>query len=610
MDRIAYHPLRVTPPTSLFLPYTDQEVQLYQDRSANPLFNPTAQSDNTYRAQQNVEPRRSQTMNSQSQLTGSESKSEHPPQQSSRSLPPSHISNLIISEEPQRATRLNPTFPPGPTPSISPSAHHHASQAINHSQRPINSDGPESRPTPRHIPHRENNQIMPTHRSPPYYSTPSPLIIEGPPKSCTSPKWAEASPIHPSSRIGSVRAPSGSKQPSPDRMDTITDNKRRRSLDPRDQPLVDGGQSISEAVAEHYNSRPNQGKDERVESPIFGLRKFNNWIKSVIIGKFAHKDSYTIQNIPNRLNVRGVKVLELGCGKGGDLAKWQKAGVEELFGFDIAAVSIDQARQRYQETSRKKYFAKLTALDCFSVDITTVLQPHELERPFDVVSLQFCMHYAFETEEKARMMLRNVSTHLIKGGVFIGTIPNPDLLIDRLDRMGGEGNLWGNPVYEIKFPSLQPRPLYGFKYLFYLRDAVEHVPEYIVFWDPFVQLAAEHGLKLIYKEKFHEIFEQERHKPNNRQLLNRMDVINSAGQCLMSEDQWDATGQEFFFFSFLLSFELFLVLTLSSISLFLIFFLKLICFNRYLYCICIYQTMKRMLIKKIIQNVVHFFKFL
>ncbi|EGG06629.1 uncharacterized protein MELLADRAFT_36007, partial [Melampsora larici-populina 98AG31] len=285
-----------------------------------------------------------------------------------------------------------------------------------------------------------------------------------------------------------------------------------------------------------------QGKDERVVSPIFGLRKFNNWIKSVIIGKFAHKDSYTIQNIPNRPITRGVKVLELGCGKGGDLAKWQKAGVEELYGFDIAAVSIDQARQRYQETSRQKYFAKLTALDCFSVDITTVLQPQELERPFDVVSLQFCMHYAFETEEKARTMLRNVSTHLIKGGVFIGTIPNPDLLIARLDKMRGERNVWGNPVYEITFPSLQPRPLYGFKYLFYLKDAVERVPEYIVFWEPFVQLAAEYGLKLIYREEFHQIFEQERYEAHNRLLLNRMEVTNSAGQCSMSDDQWDAAG--------------------------------------------------------------------
>ena len=49
--------------------------------------------------------------------------------------------------------------------------------------------------------------------------------------------------------------------------------------------------------------------------------------------------------------------------------------------------------------------------------------------PFDVVTMQFCMHYAFETEHKARTMLQNVSQHLRQGGVFIGTIPNSKLLL-------------------------------------------------------------------------------------------------------------------------------------------------------------------------------------
>jgi mRNA (guanine-N7-)-methyltransferase len=43
--------------------------------------------------------------------------------------------------------------------------------------------------------------------------------------------------------------------------------------------------------------------------------------------------------------------------------------------------------------------------------------------------MQFCMHYAFEAEEKARMMLHNVTTYLRPGGVFIGTIPNSRSLL-------------------------------------------------------------------------------------------------------------------------------------------------------------------------------------
>jgi len=43
--------------------------------------------------------------------------------------------------------------------------------------------------------------------------------------------------------------------------------------------------------------------------------------------------------------------------------------------------------------------------------------------------MQFCMHYAFETVQKARCMLDNVSRYLRSGGIFIGTIPNADLLM-------------------------------------------------------------------------------------------------------------------------------------------------------------------------------------
>lgn len=61
--------------------------------------------------------------------------------------------------------------------------------------------------------------------------------------------------------------------------------------------------------------------------------------------------------------------------------------------------------------------------------LTSVLSPGLLSTPFDVVSMQFCMHYAFETAAKAQMMLENVAHFLRPGGVFIGTIPNADLLL-------------------------------------------------------------------------------------------------------------------------------------------------------------------------------------
>lgn len=106
------------------------------------------------------------------------------------------------------------------------------------------------------------------------------------------------------------------------------------------------------------------------------------------------------------------------------------------FFLDIAAVSIEQARDRYNTLRPPKFKAHFYATDCYSLPLSSSLPQHLVQEvfpphgpEFDVVSMQFCMHYAFESEEKARTMLNNVSRWLKKGGQFVGTIPNAGQLL-------------------------------------------------------------------------------------------------------------------------------------------------------------------------------------
>ena len=127
----------------------------------------------------------------------------------------------------------------------------------------------------------------------------------------------------------------------------------------------------SALVASHYNARPDVGKVKREESPIIGLKNFNNWIKAVMIAKFARP---AIRETNSRVVTTGrrpkyiARVLDLGCGKGGDLIKWGKADIAAYVGIDIAEVSIQQARSRLLER-RKLFEADFFDLDCFSVSI-------------------------------------------------------------------------------------------------------------------------------------------------------------------------------------------------------------------------------------------------
>jgi mRNA (guanine-N7-)-methyltransferase len=102
-------------------------------------------------------------------------------------------------------------------------------------------------------------------------------------------------------------------------------NKRKLEADPfhpTSKQKKDGQAAI---VAQHYNSRPEVGVDKRETSQIIQLKKFNNWIKAVLIQRFTR---------------RNFVVLDFGCGKGGDMIKWSKANIKKLVGLGIAFVDL------------------------------------------------------------------------------------------------------------------------------------------------------------------------------------------------------------------------------------------------------------------------------
>ena len=80
---------------------------------------------------------------------------------------------------------------------------------------------------------------------------------------------------------------------------------------------------IAAVVANHYNNVEEKGKAARTESRIFYMRNFNNWIKSNLIAEFLEKV---------RSKKEPIHVLDLGCGKGGDLLKWKKGEISKVNG--------------------------------------------------------------------------------------------------------------------------------------------------------------------------------------------------------------------------------------------------------------------------------------
>jgi mRNA (guanine-N7-)-methyltransferase len=65
-----------------------------------------------------------------------------------------------------------------------------------------------------------------------------------------------------------------------------------------------------------------------------------------------------------------LRVLDMCCGKGGDLLKWQKGNITYLICTDIADVSIQQCRARYENkikprgpSDRRSFHAEFITAD-------------------------------------------------------------------------------------------------------------------------------------------------------------------------------------------------------------------------------------------------------
>lgn len=246
---------------------------------------------------------------------------------------------------------------------------------------------------------------------------------------------------------------------------------------------------MCDVVAAHYNNVPETGLDERSKSRILYLRNFNNWIKSMLIGDYViiiYKirlmslsvasaynslfhclDEYVTKVKEAKPRGSGLKVLDMGCGKGGDLFKWRQGKITHLVAADIAATSVEQCKERYndikQRAQRERNFspifsAEFIVANCTKVNLAIIFsacdfilscpfisslffkyfvqyqdrlreQYQDVTMQLDLVSCQFAFHYCFESLPQAECMMRNASECLRPGGFFFGSCPNANAIV-------------------------------------------------------------------------------------------------------------------------------------------------------------------------------------
>lgn len=286
---------------------------------------------------------------------------------------------------------------------------------------------------------------------------------------------------------------------------------------------------LGSTVASHYNQLRSAEVNERKESRIYHLRNFNNWIKSVMINEFMDKIKKQ-KRVSDDLNV-----LDLACGKGGDLLKWKMAGnVDHVIMADIADVSIEQCKERFAKLKSDQFkyrnrnsrgynqdqlfSAEFFAADCTKTQINYLYRNQDIK--FDLSSCQFAFHYSFESYEQVDMMLKNLCGNLRVGGYFIGTTPDAHKIVKNIKSCSSDS--FGNSIFNIKPECKFPFPLFGSKYFFHL-EGVVNCPEFVVYFPLLEKMAAKYNMKLVWKKNFHTLFFENEIK--HKTLLNKMNVL-------------------------------------------------------------------------------------
>ena len=214
-------------------------------------------------------------------------------------------------------------------------------------------------------------------------------------------------------------------------------------------------------AAAHYSSIKRSLK-ARPDSRLYHMRAFHGWVKAmqilevdpIIVGKGRRQPQSVL------------RVLDLACGKGGDLGKWtfHPLGIKKYVGIDIASQSLQDAAVHARELRKKHRMNNvmfvLADLGKDELGSSSVLLPswslqhekqHESRKPyfrmthgggilptdrFDVVSIQFAIHHIMSSRSRARRFFHTISQLLEMGGNLICTTVDARIVGEKVADLG------------------------------------------------------------------------------------------------------------------------------------------------------------------------------
>lgn len=202
-----------------------------------------------------------------------------------------------------------------------------------------------------------------------------------------------------------------------------------------------------------------------------------------------------------------------------DIDKWDEAQIGHYIGIDASSSGISEARELW-ESQRKPCAAEFCDLDPCVEKLESYLQDKGI--PVDIVCCLQHLQLSFESEERARALLHNVSSLLRPGGYFFGITPDSSTIwtkyqknVEASHNKGLKPNTVANCIrtesYVITFEVEEEKfPLFGKKYQLKFTNDVASEIHCLVHFPSLIRLAREAGLEYVEIQNLTEFYDDNR----------------------------------------------------------------------------------------------------
>ncbi len=214
---------------------------------------------------------------------------------------------------------------------------------------------------------------------------------------------------------------------------------------PVTEEIITTGQNIPTIPDEedkyYVKSYQQQHRDKSI---TISLQDFHN--------KFI-KNKLLIGSVVNYLrsgDIKHISLLDLACGKGGDISKWRDNEIDICVGIDSVKNNIydenDGACERHQFYKNQKiYKGKMPDIHFLVGDVSKTFDDESAfsdlqskilykklwypdvelntrfkDKGFNIISIMFALHYFFQNKSSLNNLINNISKNLKKGGFLIG----------------------------------------------------------------------------------------------------------------------------------------------------------------------------------------------